>query len=40
MVLNNKLYTYCTVKPAGWRWNELLMPAKALEVGGLVKFSR
>ena len=34
IVLNNKtIDTYCTVKPVGWRWSKLLMPAKALGVG-------
>ena len=40
MVLNSKLYTYCTVNLAGRRRIKLLMPAKALEAGALVKFSR
>ena len=33
-------YTYCTVKSIGWRWSELLIPAKAVEVDALVRSGR
>ena len=38
ITLKKPIYTYCTVKPAGWRRRKLLMPVKALDA--LVKFSK